>query len=516
LIAGTGLALLSPVQRPSATLRAAVAAATLLAAGVASAFGFDDLAARAQALSQQPPRPPLQAPAELRALSYDQARDIRFRPERGLWRDLGLPFEAMFFHLGYVQTQAVRLHELLPDGTVRPLAYDPAAFDTGRTHIDPAVAQDLGYAGFRIHHALNSPAYKDELVVFQGASYFRALGAGQRYGLSARGLAIDTVGGAGEEFPRFSEFWLQRPAPGGDRVVVLALLESARATGAYRFEIAPGSETVTTVRARLFLRPGITTLGIAPLTSMFFFGENQPRAEDFRPEVHDSDGLLMANGNGEWLWRPLQNPARTLVSSFALRSPRGFGLMQRDRRFASYEDTEAPYERRPSAWVEPVGDWGEGRVELMQFPTPDETHDNVVAYWVPARLPAPGQPLDIEWRVRWQGDALTRPPGGWTAQTRSGRSFAALAESERQFIVDFQGPAIDALPADATVRAVASTDTNAEVTEAITWRNESGRAWRMALRVRLRNPSQPTELRAFLQHATHTLTETWTHIVLPR
>lgn len=511
------------MQRPlipvDATLRAAVAAATLLAAGVASAFGFDDLAARAQALSQQPPRPPLQAPAELRALTYDQARDIRFRPDRALWRDLGLPFEAMFFHLGYVQTQAVRLHELLPDGTVRPLAYDPAAFDTGRTRIDPAVARDLGYAGFRIHHALNSPAYKDELVVFQGASYFRALGAGQRYGLSARGLAIDTVGGGGEEFPRFSEFWLQRPAPGSDRVVVLALLESARATGAYRFEIVPGTETVTTVRARLFLRPGpnpIATLGIAPLTSMFFFGENQPRAEDFRPEVHDSDGLLMANGNGEWLWRPLQNPARTLVSAFTLRSPRGFGLMQRDRRFAAYEDTEAHYERRPSAWVEPVGDWGDGRVELMQFPTPDETHDNVVAYWVPARLPAPGQPLDIAWRVRWQGDVMTTPPGGWTAQTRSGRSYAALAANERQFIVDFQGPAIDALPADATVRAVASTDANAEVTEAITWRNESGRAWRMALRVRLRNPAQPAELRAFLQHGSHTLTETWTHIVLPR
>lgn len=504
---------------PSTALRALVAAATLLAAGGARAFDFDDLAVRAQALSQQPPRPPLQAPAELRALSYDQARDIRFRPDRALWRDLGLPFEAMFFHLGYVQTQAVRLHEWLPDGSVRALDYDPAAFDTGRTRIDPATARDLGYAGFRIHHALNSPAYKDELVVFQGASYFRALGAGQRYGLSARGLAMDTVGGTGEEFPRFSEFWLQRPAPGADRVVVLALLESARATGAYRFEIVPGAETVTHVRARLFLRQGpnpITTLGIAPLTSMFFFGENQPRADDFRPEVHDSDGLLMADGSGEWLWRPLQNPARTLVSSFALRSPRGFGLMQRDRRFASYEDTEAHYERRPSAWVEPIGDWGDGRVELMQFPTPDETHDNVVAYWVPARLPAPGQPLDIAWRVRWQGDAMTTPPGGWTAQTRSGRSYAALAADERQFIVDFQGPAIDALPADATVRAVASAGANGEVTEAITWRNEAGRAWRMALRLRIRDLAQPVELRAFLQHGPHTLTETWTHIVLPR
>jgi glucans biosynthesis protein len=163
-----------------------------------------------------------------------------------------------------------------------------------------------------------------------------------------------------------------------------------------------------------------------------------------------------------------------------------------------------------------VGDWGAGRVELLQFPTPDETHDNVVAYWVPARLPAPGQPLDIAWRVRWQGDVMTTPPGGWTAQTRSGRSYAALAADERQFIVDFQGPAIDALPAEATVRALASADANGEVVEAIAWRNESGRAWRMALRVRLKNPAQPVELRAFLQHASHTLTETWTHIVLPR
>src|SRR5205085_6387853 len=158
------------------------------------------------------------------------------------------------------------------------------------------------------------------------------------------------------------------------QVTVYALLESQRATGAYRFDIVPGAETVVRVQARLYLRAAATqvaTLGIAPLTSMFFSGENQPRRGDFRPEVHDSDGLQVATGDGEWLWRPLQNPARMTVTSFAVRELRGFGLMQRDRTFSSYEDTEARYERRPSAWVRPLSDWGPGRVELVQLPTPD-------------------------------------------------------------------------------------------------------------------------------------------------
>ena len=494
------------------------------AAPSAWAFGFDDVAAQARSLSQQPPRPPRVAPPALRALTYDQARALRFRTDRSLWRAEGLPFEAQFFHLGYVQTQAVEVHEIGPDGQARPFPYDPADFDLGGVAIDPADMQGLGHAGFRVHTALNSPAYKDELVVFQGASYFRALGVGQRYGLSARGLAIDTVGGAGEEFPRFTTFWLRRPAPDAKQIEVLALLESPRATGAYRFVITPGTaaspETVTDVRARLFLRPGIATLGVAPLTSMFFFGENQPQSTDFRPEVHDSDGLLLADGTGEWIWRPLQNPKTPVVSSFALRSPRGFGLMQRDRRFTSYEDTEAEYEKRPSAWVEPVGDWGAGRVELLQFPTPDETHDNVVAYWVPAVLPAPGEPLDIAWRVRWQGDAPTAPPAGQVLQTRAGRSYAALAPDERQFIVDFGGPALEALtaagPDGQPVRAVASADANGEITEVVTYRNVPGRSWRMSLRVKPRDPARPIELRAFLQSGNHTLSETWSHIVLPR
>jgi glucans biosynthesis protein len=496
--------------------RAGAAALGLWVAAGAQAFGFDDVAERAAALAQQPPRPVVSAPAALRALTYDQARDIRFRPERSLWRREGLPFEAQFFHLGYLQAQAVRVNEIGADGRTRALPYDSADFDFGRTRVAPDALHDLGVAGFRIHTALDDPAYKDELLVFQGASYFRALGAGQRYGLSARGLAIDSVGGAaGEEFPRFSEFWLQRPAAGADRVTVFALLESARATGAYRFDVKPGRETTVEVRARLYLRPGIATLGIAPLTSMFLFGENQPQASDFRPEVHDSDGLQIATATGEWLWRPLLNPPRVQVSSFAMQSPRGFGLMQRDRRFAAYEDTEARYERRPSAWVEPLGDWGAGRVELLQIPAPDETHDNVVAYWVPAQRPPPGQPFDLRYRLHWQGAEPAHPPGGWVVQTRAGRSYAALAADERQFIVDFDGPALAALPVDAPVQAVASANANGDIRAAHAFHNEATGHWRMAVVVRVRDPAQPTELRAFLQTASDTVSETWTYLIPP-
>src|SRR5690606_10242831 len=196
------------------------------------------------------------------------------------------------------------------------LPYDSGDYDFGKNALQPQAWGDLGHAGLRVHYPLNNAQYKDELVVFLGASYFRALGAGQQYGLSARGLAIDTVGGSGEEFPRFTQFWLERPAADTKQVTLFALLESPRATGAYRFDVIPGAQTVTRVQARVFLRAGdrpIATLGIAPLTSMYFFGENQPRAGDFRPEVHDSDGLLVANGD-EWLWRPLQNPARATTT----------------------------------------------------------------------------------------------------------------------------------------------------------------------------------------------------------
>lgn len=487
----------------------------LLTAGSATAFGFDDVAQRAQVLAQSPYRAPsFTLPTELKALDYDGYRDIRFRPERSLWREQGLPFELQFFHLGKFQTQPVSINEITPQG-VRHIAYDRRDFDYGRNRLSPQSWGDLGFAGFRVHYPLNNPAHKDELVVFLGASYLRALGRGQHYGLSARGLAIDTVGGRGEEFPRFTEFWIERPAPGATALVIHALLESPRATGAYRFTVHPGEETAMDVQARLFVRAGVATLGLAPLTSMFQHGENQPRASDFRPEVHDSDGLAVASADGEWLWRPLVNPKQPLVTSFSVRALAGFGLMQRDRSYPNYEDIEAQYERRPSAWVTPQGSWGPGRVELLQLPTADETNDNIVAYWVPERMPAAGQPLDLAYRLAWQGERQARPPNGWTVQSRRGQSFRdpPSPPSEVQFIVDFDGPALRALPEGAAVEAVATVGSGARLVEAHAYRNPVNGTWRMTLRVDRPQTTQPLELRAFLRHGAHALTETWTSIL---
>ena len=502
-------------------------AAQGLLAGSALAFGFDDVAALAQRAAAKPWQAPAQPlPADLAGLNYDGLRDIRFRPDQAVWRSAGLPFQLQFFHLGGRQAAPVQVHQLV-DGQVQHLAYDPAAWDFGANRLAPASWGDLGHAGFRVHHALNTPQYLDELLVFLGASYFRALGRGQQYGLSARGLAVDTVGGSGpEEFPRFSEFWVEQPAPSATTLTVHALLESPRLTGAYRFVVQPGDSTTLQVQARLFLRSGVAAwpqIGLAPLTSMYLHGENQPRASDFRPEVHDSDGLLVAAvGDGapaadtavEWLWRPLVNPRQPLASSFGVRRLEGFGLLQRDRRFASYEDSEAHYERRPSAWVTPLGDWGPGRVQLLQLPTPDETEDNIVAYWAPATLPAPGQPLDLAYRLQWQGDAPQQPPHGWTVQSRRGHGWAAAAPGELQFIVDFDGPALRALPAGARVEAVVSAGSHARITGAHAYPHPGG-GWRMQLRAQRLEAGQPMELRGFLQHGPHALTETWTALVPP-
>ncbi|MBX3610684.1 MAG: glucan biosynthesis protein G [Hydrogenophaga sp.] len=515
--------LIQRLQQQRRHLAIGLGAACLLGFGPAHAFDWDQLTHLAQVRASEPWRENSdKLPDALANISYDQLRDIRFRTERATWREQNLPFEGQYFHLGLYQTQPVRIHELLADGQVRHLPYRVEDFNFGANRFDTTAWGDLGHAGFRLHYPLNNVAYKDELIVFLGASYFRALGAQQQYGLSARGLAIDTVGGQGEEFPRFTEFWLQRPAPDAKTVTVFALLESPRVTGAYRFDIEPGFNTRTRVQLRLFARdgaPAIHTLGIAPLTSMFLSGENQPMPGDFRPEVHDSDGLMLVTGEGEWLWRPLQRPASLTVSSFATRQPRGFGLMQRDRRFSSYEDVEARYERRPSAWVTPVGDWGAGRVELVQLPTPDETHDNVVAYWVPAQALQPGQPLDLTYDIAWQGDEQQRPPASWVTQSRRGYGFTRLSADEQsaqpQYVLDFAGPAIDALPAGAEVRAVVSTNANGRVLEAIAYPNPATRSWRLSLRVARIDPAQPVELRAFLQHQQHTVSETWTHLLLP-
>ncbi|MDQ6629590.1 MAG: glucan biosynthesis protein G [Pseudomonadota bacterium] len=481
---------------------------------VACGFALDDVAARAHDLAATAYKAPVnRMPQELRDLDYDAYRDIRFRPDKALWRGENLPFELMFFHQGRAVPEAIRVNVLEPSGAA-VVPFSPALFDYGRNRFDPRKLDGLGFNGFRVHYPINSRDYKDEVLVFQGASYFRSLARGQGYGLSARGLAVDTATAEGEEFPRFVEFWIERPRPKASSLVIYGLLDSKRVTGAYRFVLTPGTETTILVTAKIFLRERVAKLGLAPLTSMFSFGENQPGRDDYRPEVHDSDGLSVQNADGEWIWRPLVNPRRLLVTSFAMKGLRGFGLMQRDRAPTSYEDPEAQYERRPSAWVEPIGNWGSGRVELVQIPTPDETNDNIVAYWVPDALPTLlGRPLDISYRIHWQSLGTLPVGKGWVVQTRRGRGLGKRADGEISFVVDFDGPSMRALVPSTELEPVVWSDANAEIRERIVFRNSVSGAWRMNVRIRRLDPTRPVELRAYLRRQQATITETWSYIV---
>jgi periplasmic glucans biosynthesis protein len=509
---------MTPYTDPGGALlrpwRAAALALLLALPLLAAAFDFDDVAAQAAALARQPYQVAPSADARMAALSYDDYRDIRFRPERSRWRDSGSLFQLQFFPLGRGYTRPLRLFEV-EDGQVRALDVPASDFQTGR--VAGGVQPLPGAAGWRLSYPLNRADRQDELIVFLGASYFRAIGAGQAYGLSARGLAVDTAGGQGEEFPAFTTFWFERPAPGVREMRFYALLDGPRVAGAYRFLVRPGTATVLDVQARLYLRKPVATLGIAPLTSMFLAGENQPAAQDYRPEVHDSDGLLVASGDGERIWRPLSNPARPFVTSFALRSLRGFGLLQRDRAFSSYEDLEAHYQRRPSAWVEPLGEWGPGRVELLQFGTPDETHDNIAAYWVPERPPAPGEPFDMAWRVHWTRDELPGTDLAHVQQTRRGHGFlsAPPRPGQQQLHVDFAGPSLQALPEGAKVEPVLSGNRNAGLLRANAYPNGERGGWRVTVDFERMDPQQPVELRLQLRSAGKLLSETWAYALAP-
>jgi glucans biosynthesis protein len=405
---------------------------------------------------------------------------------------------------------------------VSPVSFSPDQFDYGRNEFESRVPQDLGYAGLRIHYPIKSRSYHDEVAAFLGASYFRAVGRDQVYGLSARGVAIDTALSSGEEFPWFREFWLVQPAPGAQELTLYALLDSPSASGAYCFVVAPGAQTRVDVEMRLYPRKTLGKLGIAPLTSMFLHGESGAGGvDDYRPEVHDSDGLLVAASSGEWLWRPLQNPGDLSVASFGLVSPRGFGLVQRDRAFDHYQDIEARPDLRPSAWVQPKGEWGTGRVELVEIPTRNDTNNNIVAYWVPQATASPHAPVSLKYSVFWYGDDRGRPPGGRSIATR--RDGGTHPEA-RRLVVDFEGEALRRLPADAVleglVTVIPSGGSRAElpqpaaILEQQVIRNPVTGGWRLVLQ--LKPPDDdPVELRAFLRHGANAVSETWSYLLVP-
>jgi glucans biosynthesis protein len=477
-----------------------------LAIEPASAFDFEDVAREAARLAHAPFPRPTAADAALPGLDYDTYRMQRFRPELSTWRGDGTPFELQYFPLGGRYARPLTMFEVVGDD-VRPLRLPASAFEnTSNTDI----------AGWRLNRWIDQPRRSDEVAAFLGASYFRLVAPALRYGVSARGLAVDTVGGGAEEFPAFSTFWVLRPEPGDEEVRFFALLQSARVTGAYAFVLRPGASTTTIeVRARLTLREPVASLGIAPLTSMFLAGEVQPMTGDYRPEVHDSDGLQVVTGSGEWVWRPLTNPRSAFVTSFAMPSLRGFGLMQRDRAFTSYEDLEARYDLRPSAWVEPLGPWGAGRVELLQFHTPDETHDNIGAWWFPDRVPPPGEPIEFAWRVT-VSDRQPLPPGAWVAQSRRGHGYrrATGPAGRLQYHIDFTGPSLEGL-VEGEAEAVASGNGNVRALRTIAYPNTASQGWRVMLEFERIDPRQAAELRVFLRSGARVLSETWSHALAP-
>lgn len=483
----------------------AVLLALLISQDRRKTFEFDFVIAQAERLAREDHEPTKPVGNPLRGLNYDQYRDIRWRDDYTLWRKKGLPFQAEFFLTGHIHSKPVTIYQINRDGT-GPVRFDPTFFDFGKTELTPADAARGGYAGFRVHHPINRSDVLDEIFVFLGASYFRAVARDLVWGLSARGLAIDTLGK--EEFPDFTTFWLVGPPRGATQMTLYALLESPGVTGAYEFEIHPGVETRMEVRAVLFPRRNIEGIGIAPLTSMFWYGENTNNTfGNFRPEVHDSDGLLLERGNGEWIWRPLSWSQQLQVSVFEDENPKGFGLLQRDRDFTHYQDLEALYDRRPSAWVWPRGDWGAGSVQLIQLPTKDEYIDNVVAYWTPAGGLKKGTRHEFAYTLLWYREHPDLPPLGRTLFTRI--DFLD-AKYYRMFVLDFGAGELSRVAPDAPVTADVWVRDGA-VKDVVVQKNTYGDSWRVTFIASSGNPNKPVELGCTLRLDGRALTETWTY-----
>lgn len=479
------------------------------AEGTPAEFTFAAVVRRAQDLAQgsyAPDRPPL--PDYLANLDYDKHRDIRFRPDQSLWRAEGLPFQVQFFHRGFLFEDRVKIN-VIDAGQAVPLDFQHDFFDYGKNEVPAVMPPDLGFAGLRLMYPINRDDYFDELGVFLGASYFRAVARNLNYGITARGLAIDTGLPSREEFPVFREFWIRKPAVDATEVELYALMDSESLTGAYRLLIRPGAETVMDVKARLFFRRGVQKLGIAPLTSMFFHGESTDRfMDDFRPEVHDSDGLLIETAYGERIWRPLANPIGLRISNFVVESPKSFALLQRDRDFRSYEDLEAHYHNRPSLVVEPEGAWGKGMVELVEIPSNAERYDNIAVFWVPERRTGSGQDWSFAYRLRFAKDPEAGLLGGRAVATRIGAGGTDILDPNvRKFVVDFAGPGLSEVDPETPVEAVVST-TSGNLSPAVVQFNPETRGRRLFFEL-APDGRRPADLRAYLRHGADVLSETW-------
>lgn len=481
----------------------------------AGAFDFAMIERIAQGLATQPHVPDQGGlPDHLAGLSFEQYRDIRYRPEHGLWGVEGLPFRVQFFHRGFVYRDRVQVH-IVDAGKAETVPFSAEHFDYGGM-VFPEPPADLGFAGIQLFYPLARDGHYDEIAAFRGASYFRGIGTGQSYGLSARGLAIDTGLPKAEESPVFKAFWIEKPVAGATALTVYGLMDGPSVAGAYRFVLRPGRDLVVEVKCHLYLRQAVERLGVAPLNSMFFHGENTDRfVDDYRPEVHDSDGLLLSTDQGERVWRPLQNPLRLAVSVFDGRDIRGYGLLQRDREYDHYQDLETVYHLRPSAWVEPMGVWGPGSVYLIEIPSDADKYDNIVAFWVPERATAAGQDWTFEYRLHFMLDDPGQGQSGSTVATRVGAGGPdAKVSAQRRFVVDFASDTLSAIGSEAPVEALVTASAG-EPGRVAVQKNPLTAEWRIVFDYARAATPDPVNLRASLRLGAEVLTETWTYQLPP-
>jgi len=470
-------------------------------------FSFERLIVQAKELSQRPYEARAAAPQWLADLSPAQYRGIRYRPDRAVPLG-GSPFALQLFHLGSYHRNPVRVL-VVEEGNARQILYDPELFDFGAVKAPEKLPPDAGFAGFRVHFRFDENSEPQELLTFLGASYFRAVARNTRFGISARGLALETGMGKPEEFPVFTNFWIFRPGDPHDPLQICALLDSPSVAGAYRFDVAPRDGTMVAVDASLFFRGDIAQVGIAPLTSMYFFGSNdRVGVDDYRGEVHDSDGLSIWRATGEGLWRPLVNPRELRVSVFADDNPRGFGLLQRGRDYRAYGDLEAHFELRPNLWVEPKGAWGQGSVRLIEIPILDDTHDNIVAFWTPQEPVKAGHELRVAYSLLWSLQSPLETGLLLVMSTRiglGGEPGPDRPSDLRRVAIEF-GPGGAAGPVGVLPQAVTECH-NGECAPAVVRANEVTGGYQVSFDVRM--GGEPVELRCFLAQEGKAISETW-------
>jgi glucans biosynthesis protein len=489
-------------------------AAGAMKLGPAAPFSFDTLKAMARRMAREPYAGPARPSPDIVAkIDYEAWGKIKFDMDHAVFADGPGRFPVSFFHLGMFFQKAVEMH-VVDAGSARQIIYDQSYFEMPADSIAKRLPQGAGFAGLRIQEARDGALdwRKNDWVAFLGADYFRAIGELSQYGLSARAVALDVaVAGKPEEFPDFTKFYIE-PNETGDSLTIYVLLDGPSVAGAYRFLLSRGKGVIMEIDQMLFLRGDVARFGFAPLTSMFWFSETKKETGiDWRPEVHDSDGLALWLGTGERAWRPLNNPPRITTSSFTDENPRGFGLLQRDRCFDHYQDG-VYYDRRPSLWVEPNGSWGKGAVQLVEIPTDDEIHDNIVAMWVPDITAAAGSEVKLSYRLYWAAGEPFPADLARCVATRmgnGGQPGQPRPKGVRKFMVEFKGPPLEALSFGVKPEAVlwASRGTFSYVfTEAVP--DDVLGHWRAQFDLTVAGPD-PVEMRLFLRAGEKTLSETW-------